>query len=294
MRKGRVSQTAQFVAYNRALADLAPSVAGFSDPFAQKFLGPRWTRNIGRMRAKIAAGKTRSPFPFWFRGMGIFNQFRTVVLDRAVLAALPLDQLVILGAGFDSRAWRLPRLESAVVFEVDHPDTQIVKRERSAGLSPAAREIRFVSADLAQEDLGIRLEEAGYRRDLQTFWLWEGVTMYLAPELVARNLESMAALSSPGSGLAFTYMARKNGRIPRALFLALLGEPVRSAFEREELDRLATRTGWRTGSNTGIEDWKRAYAPSLALTERHVGLQWNERIWVGERAERSYGRLFSS
>jgi methyltransferase (TIGR00027 family) len=288
VRKGRASQTAQFVSYNRALADLAPSVPGFSDPVAQKFLGPRWTGNVGRMREKIAAGKARSPFPIWFRGMGIFNQFRTVVLDHAVLdhavpAALPLNQLVILGAGFDSRAWRLPRLESTLVFEVDHPDTQIVKRERSAGLPSTAREIRFVSADLAEENLGIRLAEAGYRTDLKTFWLWEGVTMYLAPELVARNLESMAKLSSPGSGLAFTYMAKRNGKIPKALFLALLGEPVRSAFEREELDGLASRTGWRTNSNSGIEDWKRAYAPSLALTERQVGLQWNERIWVGER-----------
>lgn len=240
------------------------------------------------MRQKIAAGKTRSPFPIWIRGMGIFNQFRTLVLDRAVLdhavlAALPLDQLVILGAGFDSRAWRLPHLESTVVFEVDHPDTQIVKRERAAGLQASAREIRFVSADLAEENLGKKLEDAGYRVNLKTFWLWEGVTMYLAPELVARNLESIAALSSPGSGLAFTYMAKKNGRMPRALMLALMGEPLRSAFEREELDGLASRTGWRTSSNTGIEDWKRLYAPSLDLTERRVGLQWNERIWVGER-----------
>ena len=80
----------------------------------------------------------------WLRGMGIFNQFRTLVLDRAVLAALPasgiqLDQLVILGAGFDSRAWRLPHLETTIVFEVDHPDTQTVKRERARASSPARK-----------------------------------------------------------------------------------------------------------------------------------------------------------
>jgi len=79
--------------------------------------------------------------------MGIVNQFRTVILDRAITAAPPPEQLVILGAGLDSRAWRLDDLKDTVVFEVDHPSTQAWKRERSAPVPYKAKDVRFVAMD---------------------------------------------------------------------------------------------------------------------------------------------------
>lgn len=88
MRAGQVSRTAQFVAFNRALGTLAPQVPGFSDPVAARFLPAHWRRRVKKARRSNAQRPDRSPYPFlftlWFRGMGIFNQFRTVVLDRAV------------------------------------------------------------------------------------------------------------------------------------------------------------------------------------------------------------------
>ena len=63
--------------------------------------------------------------------------------------------------------------------------------------------------------------------------------MYLRPEEVSANLDAFAALSAPGSRIALTYLRKKNGRVPRSLFLALLGEPVRSAFEPAEFTDLA-------------------------------------------------------
>jgi hypothetical protein len=78
-------------------------------------------------------------------------------------------------------------------------------------------------------------------------------------------------------------MARKNGDIPKSWFLALIGEPVRSAFSVEEFERMANGAGWKTVSNTGITEWKQKFAPALTLTERSVGMQWNERIWVGTK-----------
>ena len=80
MRRGRASNTAEFVAFNRALANLAPAVTGFSDPIAEQLLPARWAPKVAKARAHLP----RDPFPFWFRGMGRFNQFRTVVLDRAM------------------------------------------------------------------------------------------------------------------------------------------------------------------------------------------------------------------
>lgn len=248
---------------------------------AERFLSGKWKKNVQERRAKIAGTPSKSPHPFWSHGMGIFNQFRTVVLDDAIRSAAPHRQLVILGAGLDSRAWRMPEVAPAVVYEVDHPDTQSLKQQRTAGLTPLAKEVRFVPVDFTREDMASKLYAAGYDKNQKTFWLWEGVTMYLTQEQVAQNLSSIASLSSPASRLALTYMARKNGKVPKSFFLTLLGEPVRSAFSVDEFERMANGTGWETVSNTSITDWKQKFAPALVLTERSVGMQWNERIWVG-------------
>jgi methyltransferase (TIGR00027 family) len=283
MRRGKASRTAQFLAYTRALGSLAPVVPGFSDPVAEQFLARRWWKKVKRARRKLAGSPFKSPYPFWLRGMGVFNQLRTAILDGAIEAALPIGQLVILGAGFDSRGWRLPSLEQTIVFEVDHPDTQGWKRNRAAGATPRAREVRFVAVDLSSEELGARLAEAGHDPTLPTFWLWEGVIMYLRHEDVRRTLEAIAARSAPGSMLAFTYMASEPGRISRSLLLVLLGEPIRSAYSPAQIADLTRAAGWTGMSDTGIEEWKSQLVPGFALTRKEVGLQWNERIWIGKR-----------
>jgi methyltransferase (TIGR00027 family) len=279
MRKRKASRTAQFVAFNRALGNLAPSVPGFSDPMAEQLLPSDWKRKIEKAQKKLPS----SPYPFWLRGMGVFNQFRTVVLDQAILSAFPIEQLVILGAGFDGRAWRLKGLERTIVFEVDHPDTQALKRERTKLYAPLAHEVRFVTVDFTRDNLAKRLSDSGFNIKAKTFWLWEGVTMYLSPEAVSNTLSAIAACSSIGSSIAFTYMAKKNGKPPRSLFLTLIGEPPRSAFTLPEIAETVSSTGWNVIADTGIEDWKRDRAPNLDLTERKVRMQWYERILVAER-----------
>jgi methyltransferase (TIGR00027 family) len=259
-------------------------VPGFSDPLAAEFLPDNWKRKIERTRRSLAGRPSKSPYPFWLRGMGLFNQFRTVLLDRAIAAAAPIAQLVILGAGFDTRAWRLDTLADATVFEVDHPDTQALKRARAAALPAKAREVRFVATDFRRDDLAASLRAAGYDESSPAFWLWEGVTMYLRPEAVAANLEALAALSAPGSHLALTYLSKDRGRIPRSVFLALLGEPVRSAYSPAGITDLAKTYGWACTADSGIEDWLRELTPGLRLTRRQAGLQWFERIWVAEKS----------
>lgn len=216
--------------------------------------------------------------------MGTFNQFRTVILDRALAASMPVEQVVILGAGLDSRAWRLDSLKDAVVYEVDFPASQAWKRERAAAVASfLAKDVRFVSIDFLKDQLSPLILAAGFDPKLRTFWLWEGVTMYLTPEVVSANLGAVAALSSPGSRIALTYLRRKNGRVPRNIVLALLGEPVRSAFAPDELTNLAASRGWTRLQDSNIQDWLKE-TPGLRLTQRQIGLQWLESIWVGEIA----------
>jgi methyltransferase (TIGR00027 family) len=156
MRPGKPSRTAEFVALTRALGTLAPQVRGFSDPVAVQFLPDKWRKRVERARASLASGARTSPYPFWQRPMGVFNQFRTVILDRALNSSLPLEQLVILGAGLDSRAWRLDSLKDTIVFEVDFPSTQVWKRERAASVPHKAKRVRFVAIDFERDQLARR------------------------------------------------------------------------------------------------------------------------------------------
>jgi methyltransferase (TIGR00027 family) len=281
VRAGKPSRTANFVAFNRALGTLAPQVPGFSDPVAFQFLPRTLQRRVESARVALLSGIRQSPYPFWQRQIGVFNQFRTVMLDRALNSGPPPEQLVILGAGLDSRAWRLDSLRDTVVFEVDHPSSQAWKRSRSAPVPFKAKDVRFVAMDFQQDRLGPLIQDAGFDARKPTFWLWEGVTMYLRPKDVIGNLDSLAALSAPGSRIALTYLRKQNGRPPRSLFLAMLGEPVRSAFEPAEITELARSRSWRLISNTNVEDWLKE-TPGLRLRRRRIGLQWMESIWVGE------------
>jgi len=281
MRQGRRSRTAEFVALNRALGNLAPQVPGFSDPVAVQFLPHKWQKRVEKTRAALARDPRQSPYPLWQRAMGVFNQFRTIMLDRAIQSGTPPEQLVILGAGLDSRAWRMDFLKDTVVFEVDHPASQAWKRERSAPVPFRARDVRFVAMDFQHDRLAPLIAQQGFDARKRTFWLWEGVTMYLRPEEVSASLGAFAGLSAPGSRIAFTYLRKKNHRVPRSLFLAMLGEPVRSAFEPAEMTDVARSRAWQLTSDTRIEDWLKE-TPGLRLTRRRVGLQWLESIWVGE------------
>ncbi|HTP27344.1 MAG TPA: SAM-dependent methyltransferase [Anaeromyxobacteraceae bacterium] len=280
MRRGRASTTAQFIAFNRALGNLSPQVRGFSDETAERFLPPRWAKQVEQARTRLP----KSPSPFWLKGIVLFNQLRTAVLDRAILAALPFEQMVILGAGFDGRAWRLSALRNTIVFEVDHPATQARKKEMATKLPPLVKEVRFVPLDFARDDLSHQLRQAGFDAGKKTFWLWEGVTMYLVPSDVQGTLATIREISPSGSRVALTYMARTKLSMVTRLFLLgfglFTGEPLRSSFTGADLDALARSSGWETLSNTGIENWRLDLAPALSLKQRQVGIQWNERIWV--------------
>lgn len=128
---------------------------------------------------------------------------RTAFFDDAIARHLDkIQQLVILGAGFDTRAYRLPPRTRVRSFEVDAPRTQALKREvlQKAGID--ATGVTFVAADFEKEDWLARLEDAGFDRSRPGFFLWEGVTMYLDREAVEATLRKIAS-TAKGSIVAF-------------------------------------------------------------------------------------------
>lgn len=119
-----------------------------------------------------------------------------------------IEQLVILGAGYDTRAYRIEELKKRImVFEVDHPATQKTKKEKLKkrfGLIP--KHDVYVPVDFNREKLHNRLFESGYHKGLKTLFIWAGVTMYLTSEAVDETLDFVMRNSGYGSSIIFDYI----------------------------------------------------------------------------------------
>lgn len=139
---------------------------------------------------------------------------RTEFFDRVLADAMdpqgdrPARQVVILGAGWDTRAWGLLADTDARIFEVDTRPTQQAKRAAldAAGLS--AERVTFVEADLVDKSWLQAVAEKGFDPELPTFFLWEGVTMYLPAKAVNATLRQVAGLAA-GSRIAFDFLSHE-------------------------------------------------------------------------------------
>jgi methyltransferase (TIGR00027 family) len=163
-----------------------------------------------------------------------YENVRTRHLDALVARELEAgaEQLVILGAGFDSRAHRF----AVRTFEVDLPMLQARKRRLAQALAAAPT---YVEADLERDDVVTRLGGAGFDPRARTLVLWIGVSMYVSAAAVARTLDLVSELG-PGSLVAFDYVFRR----PEEDFIRAVGrrgEPMR--FSNPAAETLAVRHG---------------------------------------------------
>ena len=265
MRDDTPSRTAAYVAVARGLGHLLPEdVRLADDPYGIAFASPRLARLAERAPTSLAL------IP-GLREWILYMQVRTRLLDDAARGFVELGgtQVVLLGAGYDCRALRLPELEGAHVFEVDHPATQGHKRATLARLgahSPA----RYVTWDFEtrpMDDLPDALAEAGHDRTAPTLTIWEGVTMYLTEPAIDASLRAIHTWSAPGSRLGMTYFARQ--RLARPSFatraiqavVSRLGEPWRWGWVPEELPAFLAARGWELVDDIAMSDAARALLP---------------------------------
>ncbi len=163
---------------------------------------------------------------------------RVTFFDSAVDRALPgIDQLVILGAGFDTRPYRLPPDTPVSSFEVDTPKTQAVKRGVLDKAGIDVGRVTFVSADFEKDDWLAKLVDAGFNVGHPALFLWEGVTMYLDRNALEDTLLKVSSCAK-GSLLAFDYFTTEAlesstpyWRFGRAAAKAA-GEPLRFGVDR--------------------------------------------------------------
>ncbi len=172
-----------------------------------------------------------------------------------------LDQIVILGAGFDTRAYRLPGLSGTKVFEVDHPVTQAQKRRALQGV--VEPQVIFVPVDFNGDDLGERLRAAGYSESAKTLFVWQGVIMYLAPEGIDHTLGFVAQHSGPGSTVVFDtfYEGALKGPQNAAMtfFTRALGETIIFGIPEAEIKPFLERRGFAEVSYVDGAGLKRLY-----------------------------------
>jgi methyltransferase (TIGR00027 family) len=270
MKPGQASKTAVLVCAARAIADVLRNVPGFSDPTALAFL-PDDARAIVTAHREGPPRNIRARFRYEFMSaraamMGV----RTVIVDDAVREAAS-KQVVILGAGFDGRAWRMSELRDAIVFEIDHPDTQRDKRARIGSLTQQARDVRFVPVDFTRDDLGERLAAASHDPTQPTTWIWEGVVMYLTPSEVEATLRVIAARSAKRSRLVIVYIGPGGFLVPLvALAVRRLGEPFRSRFTASEMKSLLARHGFEVRSDESLPTSAARIAPAIEKASRRV------------------------
>ena len=224
-------------------------------------------------------------------GVYFHHQARTRYFDDLWLEALAAGtrQFVLLGAGFDTRAYRFAqRLTDARVFELDHPLTGAEKcrRLRRIAVAPPAH-VTYVAIDFVREPIADRLAASGCDLAQPTFFLWEGVMPYLTAEAVDATL-SLVGRGGNGSSIAFDYIHKStldapDGDAERQLDMARdAGEPYQFGVDPPALPALLERNGlvlsstfvadelvarYLTGSNGAV--WGRT-CPFLAVAHARV------------------------
>lgn len=260
MKEWKPSRTAQAVAAERALLH---DLGVLDDPDAASMLGPA----LGAVHGALAHLPRRT----WSRSVtlaGLAGRVRW--FDRAVIDAMRsgVGQVVTVGAGYDSRPWRL-RHDGVRFFELDHPATQADKRRRAPGPGPV-----FVAADLTDDDISAALGRAGFDPSVPAMFVVEGVTMYLEESVVRRQLASLARLAAPRSQLAVDFYPsrRPDTAVQRRQLLlqriarAGSSEGFRLGVDREDAASLVADSGWEVTAVVSARD------AATALVAVHDGL----------------------
>jgi methyltransferase (TIGR00027 family) len=261
----RPSSTALLVTALRALASTEPEPL-IVDAHASRFLPRSWARAVAFAYGRPRAGGLIRWLPDAI-SLGRLQHIalRTRVIDDALTREMwrGTRQVVLLGAGFDTRAYRLAALGPALVLEIDHPATQRRKRSRAADLVPCAREHRFVAVDFERDDLASCLKNVVFDARAASVFVWEGVLMYLTERAIHATLGAIASSMAEGSLLIASYYDSSGASGPPSRttsgLASLLGERFRTRLSPAEAARMLTKHGFFVEADTGRNDWAREH-----------------------------------
>jgi methyltransferase (TIGR00027 family) len=282
MSENQAGITALVTAYARAYHATHDSPVVFDDALADQMYTPeehaQFNQNLAGMLSLVApdlAATRPDPATALAWSMQLMNEPVTLSRSRYTedcleqAARLGARQYVILGAGFDTFAFRRPDLLAALqVFELDHPVTQAMKRQRIAlagwHIPP---QLHFVATDFTQEDLPAALRRSPYDPEQVSFFSWLGVSFYLPHEAVFATLRAIAGVSPKGSSVVFDYMdtaafdpARADRRVQLMQGIARqVGEPMKAGFDPQSLGRELSKLGLTLVENLGPAEIEARY-----------------------------------
>jgi methyltransferase (TIGR00027 family) len=204
----KAKSTAQLTTLARAVANLESDPRlRTSDDLAVRFLDPALAKIVHFSLLRRLAIRL---YQRWLPGAYLYTIARTKHIDAVLRAELEqgTKQVVILGAGYDSRAYRFhDDFPGARFFEVDYPATSARKLERVTvlfGCPPVY--VSYVAADLTVDKLNIALLNSSYDRTRRTLFICEGVTMYLTAAAVDETLAGISRDAGRGSSIVFDYV----------------------------------------------------------------------------------------
>jgi methyltransferase (TIGR00027 family) len=273
MKRNQSSLTAEGIAMARALESSKPADARVCyDPYARQFVST-WLWVLGNLTMGYAT--RRSP------GVLEFLAARTRFIDDYLASCIAdgIRQLVILGAGFDTRAYRFEQLRGQVnVFEVDYPATQRAKIEKLGKILGALPDcVTFVPIDFSCETLD-KLFASGYDKRLKTLFIWEGVTMYIAADAVDATLAFIVKNSGAGSSIVFDYIYRaaldgtmkENEVKSMQRWRGVTGEGLVFGVEKARIEEFLAQRGFENIVNADSDTLKRAYFSGANQSARIV------------------------
>jgi methyltransferase (TIGR00027 family) len=284
MQQGMPSLTALGAASHRAVHQRLEAGFIFKDPLAERILGADMEEALRKAGEHPAR-----------RGLRLFIAVRTRFAEDALQAAIArgASQLVVLGAGLDTYAYRSDHGDALRIFEVDHPATQAWKKDRlaSAGIAIPSY-LTFAPVDFERETVGDGLRAAGFDETRQTFFTWLGVVPYLTEAAIFATLGYIAALPG-GAHVVFDYGnppdtsgapdAYSAAREELARRVAAIGEALKTQFESEALHQKLAGLGFRQWEDLGPTAIRNLY---FAGHGSPVGDRGGHVIWAATTAPR--------
>jgi methyltransferase (TIGR00027 family) len=267
-----VSRTAMAVTLWRARESYRPAASRlFEDDLAPVFLDRRfrWALRLSRLPLVGRVVPWSLIDGHWTGSRGTVVA-RTRYIDDVLADALRsgVQQVVILGAGFDSRAYRVPGIGRTRVFEVDHPITQAEKKRvivRRLGRLPP--HVECVPIDFSTNTLDAVMPAAGFRTAVRTFFICEGVTHYLSSADVDALFRCVARSAAAGSEMVFTYIHRTlldgtatfAGAGKTLATVRRSGEPYTFGFDPVELPQYLAIRGLSLIEDIGASTYRERY-----------------------------------
>jgi methyltransferase (TIGR00027 family) len=269
MKQDRSSETAQQMALTRAIESTKPAHRRIcNDYYARYFLSFKYAMLVSN---PLLSRFTEGMIERRFLGHHYYVVARTRYIDECLLkcAGKAMKQLVILGAGFDSRAYRFAKpLRETKIFEADHPATQARKKQKVKKLLGALPEnVTYVPLDFCEEKIYEKLISSGYDEKNKTFFIWEGTTPYITAKAVDETLTFVSLRSGIGSSIVFDYILKSvvqgscqlEGATSEFTYMAKTSEPFILGIQQSDIKSFLYERGFGSVKDVGADDLKKAY-----------------------------------